>query len=66
MLQQPNVPPDPQLQRAAYNPTGNIVRRRFTTGIYHEGKINQYDPIDTDDITYDEILIYKKKNQRYE
>lgn len=59
------------------HPTGTIVRRRFTTGIYHEGEIIRYDPIekfykiryqdgDTDDMTYDEITNYKKKNQRYE
>jgi hypothetical protein len=45
-------------------------------GIYHEGEVTRYDPKekfykikyqdgDTDDMTYDEVTNYKKKNQRY-
>jgi hypothetical protein len=28
------------------HPTGTIVRRCFTTGIYHEGEITRYEPIE--------------------
>jgi hypothetical protein len=59
------------------HPTCTIVCRRFTNGIYHEGEVTRYDPKekfykikyqdgDTDEMTYDEVTNYKKKNQRYE
>ena len=54
---------------------GTIVCRKFTTG-YHEGEIVRYDPIekyykveykdgDTEEMTNDEVKLYRKKVQRY-